>query len=151
MAHYDFYSDLAVAEKTESEIGRYLESNYKIKVLEYNNDKRYDLLVRNHRSEVPFRIEIKEDFMSHSTGNIAIEFESRGKASGISVTESEIYIYKVVYPDGQYDLISAMVDDIKKAIAERKYFRVVSGGDKGSNTKMYLFKRNVFSEFSQLI
>lgn len=147
MAHYDFHSDLAVATKTEREVGEFLESKYNLKVLEHNNDNRYDLLVEN-QTGYRIGIEIKEDFMSHSTGNIAIEYHSRGKPSGISVTQAEIYIYKVVYPDGRYELLSAKVDDIRKAISESKYFRVVNGGDAGSNTKMYLFRKDAYMRFA---
>ena len=37
------------------------------------------------------KIEVKNDFFVDRTGNIAIEYECRGKPSGISVTESDWY------------------------------------------------------------
>ena len=38
-------------------------------------------------------VEVKRDFWTGTTGNIAVEFESRGKASGISKTKSDYYAF----------------------------------------------------------
>lgn len=37
------------------------------------------------------KIEVKNDFFIDRTGNIAIEYENKGKPSGISVTEADWY------------------------------------------------------------
>ena len=39
------------------------------------------------------KIEVKRDFWTGTTGNIAVEFESRGKPSGISKTKSDYYAF----------------------------------------------------------
>ena len=41
------------------------------------------------------KIEVKFDRMAHTTGNIFIEYMSRGKNSGISTTEADYWIYKI--------------------------------------------------------
>jgi hypothetical protein len=50
------------------------------------------------------KIEVKRDFMTQKTGNVFIEYSSRGKASGISTTEAEYYC--LVVSDDTYILIS---------------------------------------------
>ena len=40
-----------------------------------------------------FKVEVKLDSMAHTTGNVFIEYSSRGKPSGISVTDAEYYLY----------------------------------------------------------
>ena len=40
-----------------------------------------------------FKLEVKFDSMAHVTGNIFIEYSSRGKPSGIAVTDAEYYLY----------------------------------------------------------
>jgi hypothetical protein len=40
-------------------------------------------------------IEVKHDYQTADTGNVFIEFESRGKKSGILTTKSDWYVFKV--------------------------------------------------------
>lgn len=46
-------------------------------------------------SDPNVKIEVKKDDWAIRSGNIAIEFESRGKPSGISVTESHFWCFVV--------------------------------------------------------
>jgi len=57
-----------------------------------NNDNKYDLLFIKDGKEK--RVEIKQDFTSKRTGNIGVEVETRGKASGIKTSKSDMYVYK---------------------------------------------------------
>jgi hypothetical protein len=41
------------------------------------------------------KVEVKCDTKAHSTGNIFIEFESRGKPSGIATTDADYWVYKI--------------------------------------------------------
>jgi len=103
-----------------------------------NSDFRYDLLMSYNKSQIKY--EIKTDiFLSkeNDTGNMVVEFESRGKESGISVCEADYYVY---YIPNLGELWNIKMDDLKSLIKKNK-FKVVSGGDDGSNTKMYLIKR----------
>jgi len=58
--------------------------------MEYNNDFRYDLKVGQVAEELLAelltnkKIEVKRDLRAIETGNIYVEYFSRGKASGIS-------------------------------------------------------------------
>lgn len=65
--------------------------------MKHNSDFRYDLKVGNEGENLLAqllqgqRIEVKTDFGWHRTGNFYIEYESRGKPSGIATSEAEWY------------------------------------------------------------
>ena len=142
--NYDFNKDLVVANKTERQIAKYLES-MDIKTLEMRNDNKYDLLVEMP-SKKQVTIEIKEDFSCQRTGNVGVEYECRGKPSGISVSQAGFYLYKVHEPSGEKRLYIIQTENLKKMIKEHKWFREVCGGDPGSNSRNYLFKLDVIKE-----
>ncbi len=66
--------------------------------MEYRNDFAYDLAF-GQEGEKAFvnltnkKVEVKRDRVAHKTGNIFIEYESRGKPSGIATTQSDYYAY----------------------------------------------------------
>jgi hypothetical protein len=66
--------------------------------MNFNSDFKYDLQVglkyETALSEVlGKKIEIKRDFKCLQTGNIFIEYESRGQKSGISTSQAEWWCY----------------------------------------------------------
>ena len=102
--------------------------------MEYNNDFRYDLKVGQVAEELLAelltnkKIEVKRDLRAIETGNIYVEYFSRGKASGISKSEADFYCF--CFGD-TYHLIETLI--LKNRC--RKYLntnRDKSGGD--SNT-----------------
>lgn len=139
---YDFKQDFPIAQRTEREVGEILEQRYQGKVMEYGKTNKYDILFKTNTRLLKF--EVKEDFTCEKTGNVGVEFECRGKPSGIQVSEADFYIYKVhsQYGDVRYFLCSTKC--LKKMIADKEYFRIVTGGDPGSNSKNYLFKYETF-------
>ena len=144
MGNYDFKRDLAVAKNTEKRVAEILENNYNYEILETNDDNKYDLLLKDNYDK-EFTVEIKEDFMCKHTGNVALEFKSRGKLSGINVSESDYYIYAIHRKD-DVEYWSFETSALKEAIENNDYFRIVNGGDKGSNTMNYLFKYEEFAK-----
>ena len=67
--------------------------------MEYNNDFEYDLKIGqakekeigdifNHK-----KIEVKYDLQALDTGNVFVEYESRGKLSGISTSQADYYCF----------------------------------------------------------
>lgn len=146
MPNYNFKKDLPIAEKTERQIGQALE-NVGWKVLEYNNDNRYDLKVKSPKGNIK-TIEIKEDFTCEKTGNVGVEFECRGKPSGISTSQADWYIYKVHQPNKETKYYKITTPMLKWLIKERLYHRIVSGGDPGSNSMNYLFRLEEFKKHS---
>jgi len=65
----------------------------------FNNDFKYDLKLgqvgEKYLAEVlqNKKIEVKTDFQATKTGNLFIEYESRGKLSGLATTQAEWYAF----------------------------------------------------------
>ena len=69
--------------------------------MEYNSDFQYDLKFGN-KAETEFAeivkdstVEIKSDRKTIETGNIYIEYKSRGKQSGLATTKAKTWVYKI--------------------------------------------------------
>lgn len=149
MGLYNFRDDLPVARLTEKEVAKLLEERYNAEILEFGVTKKHDIKAKIRGKEYTF--EVKEDFYCKKSGNVAVEFESRGKLSGIQTSESDFYIYKIHTKDHGIKFILIKTEDLKKIIEEKRYFRVVNGGDTGSNTMNYLFKYDVFIKHGRTI
>jgi len=67
--------------------------------MKYNNDFKYDLKVGQVKEEElgdifnSATIEVKHDLKAHVTGNIYVEYYSRGKPSGISRSKADYYCF----------------------------------------------------------
>jgi hypothetical protein len=103
--------------------------------MEYNNDFKYDLKLGQIHEQwlgtlfTDSTIEVKRDYMADRTGNVFIEFESRGKASGIASSLAEYWAF--VLTDHRVVIVPT---DVLKDLAREKYRKsgFVKGGD--SNT-----------------
>ena len=104
--------------------------------MKHNSDFKFDLFLgRVTEREVADifsnnKVEVKDE-TAHSkrTGNVFIEFESRGKPSGIVTSESDFYCFKIT--EGSYVFVET--SKLKRVFKEnytKKGF--VKGGD--SNT-----------------
>jgi hypothetical protein len=84
------------------------------------------------------KIEVKsERDMWARTGNIAIEYESYGKPSGIAATESDYWFHNLCIGDEVFATLVFNVDALKRIIDNLDYKKSVSGGDNYAS-KMYL-------------
>lgn len=72
-----------------------------------------------------------------NTGNIAVEFQSYGKPSGISATESDFWCHNLAIGDDVYCRLLFSVDNLKKIVNNLDFHRVVNGGDNYAS-RMYL-------------
>ena len=74
------------------------------------------------------KYELKTDRMAHKTGNVYVEFQSRGKDSGIRTSKSNTWIFKIV-SKGDRHLFSLQIplSRLKKLVS--KNYRVMPGGD----------------------
>ena len=68
---------------------------------DFNKDFKYDLDFGVLNGETWFheimtnkKIEVKSDRITIKTGNVYIEYESRGKPSGIATSEADYWVYK---------------------------------------------------------
>lgn len=141
--NYDFSKDLPIAIKTEEEVAAKFEEFYGHTVVRHDRTNKYDMLVKTAKKGKEFSVEVKEDFTCEETGNVGLEFHCRGKPSGIDVTQATHYVYKLHTKQGiRFYIIKT--DKLKKMIVDRKYKRIVIGGDKDSGSMNYLFGLDVF-------
>lgn len=84
------------------------------------------------------KIEVKSDRQAAITGNVFVEFESRGKPGGIAATESDWWAQEV-----EPDVWVIMRVDRMKALVKRRLDRYgyVAGGD-GKTSKGVLLRRS---------
>jgi len=74
--------------------------------------------------------------MAHRTGNIAIEFQCRGKDSGIRKTESKHWVYKIIEPD---IIIVFSTEKLRKFVEDNMgNYKVIMGGDDKSSKMMLI-------------
>lgn len=145
MPHYNFQLDLPVAQQTEREVAEKLEEYYGWRLIQFWETGDFDLLMK--KGDKTLTIEVKEDFTCEKTGNICLEFECRGKPSGIRATNALCYIYKIHTKNGiKYRGITTK--ELKNMVLNHDYFKIVVGGDSGSHSKNFLFKYEVFCEHS---
>ena len=111
----------------------------------FNNDKRFDIdlqygqvferkvadMLQNSKIEVKTERDKWKD-----TGNIVIEFESRGRPSGIAATEAEYWFHNLALGE---DIVMTLVfptKTLRNYIVQRQP-RMVRGGD-DMTSRMYL-------------
>ncbi len=109
--------------------------------MNYNNDFRYDLEIGKVGEKLlgeileGKKVEVKNDLQALDTGNVFVEYESRGKASGISVSESDWYAFVLSGSN-----IRIIKTEALKVIC-RKYLRTkraTVGGDSSTSQDILL-------------
>ena len=92
------------------------------------------------------KIEVKsERDIWQKTGNIAIEYESYGKPSGINATESDYWFHNLCIGDDVFATVVFKTKNLKRIINNLDYKRSVVGGDHNAS-KMYLLNlKKLFS------
>jgi len=70
------------------------------------------------------KIEVKTDFQAAKTGNVFVEYSSRGHLSGLSTTEADYWCFIV----SRYQLAMIATGRLKE-LARENWHRKVKGGD----------------------
>jgi len=93
------------------------------------------------------KIEVKsERGMWIKTGNIAIEYQSYGKPSGIEATESDYWFHNLCVDEEVFGTLVFEVDKLKKIINTMKSKKSVTGGDHNASRMWLLPLKSLFSE-----
>ena len=115
-----------IKEKKSNSIKKLKESDFSVtkftKDLSYG--KKHEKLVMKSMEN----FELKTDRMAHKTGNVYVEFQSRGKDSGIRTSKSDTWIFKI--PNGRDTHLFSIhipLTRLKKLV--NKNYKVVPGGD----------------------
>ena len=138
-----FENDYSNAKKYEIFIKDFLiKKGYTFKHFsdDYYNDiedyKNYDILMNKNKD---FTIEVKSDKQSH-TSNIAIEYNYKGKPSGILRTKSDLWFNIFPFLNEIWTMKS---DELREFCIENGH--KVIGGDKNLSN-LYIMKRDWFKE-----
>ena len=105
--------------------------------MEYNGDFKYDLLVGQKGEKIVDdifknkKIEVKRDSWVGKTGNIAIEYMSRGKLSGIATTQADYWAF--VLSGSFADKVILMFETERLKDIAREYGRKGYRKDMGDN------------------
>lgn len=92
------------------------------------------------------KIEVKsERDLWQRTGNIAIEYESYGKPSGIDATESDYWFHNLCVGEDTFCTLVFNTQSLKKIIKNLDYKRSVSGGDNNASRMYLLNLQKLFS------
>lgn len=102
--------------------------------MKYSSSYTYDLVVGedaedwvNEVIKVGSKVEVKTDSIAHKTGKMYIEVYSRGKASGISTTTADYWIYRV---EQRGTAVIIETEKLKELV--RKYYKL-NGFKKGGD------------------
>ena len=105
--------------------------------MNFNNDFRYDLEIGKEGERIVdslFKdklVEVKRDSWVSISGNIAIEYESRGKPSGIATTEADYWI--IIFSGGYQDKVMYVFETELLKEVSRRYFKKGSIKAMGDN------------------
>jgi len=92
------------------------------------------------------KIEVKsERDVWQKTGNIAIEYESYGKPSGINATESDYWFHNLCIGDETFATLVFDTASLKRIINNLDDKRSVSGGDDNASRMYLLNLQKLFS------
>ena len=139
MANYSFNEDITIGEDGEDVVINDLK-DLGISLINKNKDNRYDInMMDANGNEVKY--EIKTDVFcrpENDTGNIFVEYQCRGKFSGILVTQAKWFVTYFKY---LREIWYIQTDVLKKIIVENDIQKVEFSGDSGSNTKGWLLPK----------
>ena len=108
--------------------------------MKYCSDFKYDLEIGQVKEKElgdifnNSTIEVKNDLSAHKTGNVFVEYESRGKPSGISTSKSDYYCFCF---NETYHIIKS--EKLKSLCREHlNTTRDVNGGDNNTSKGILL-------------
>ncbi len=143
---HDWKKDLPTGEAFEVEMQMILRKfGYRI-VEDGRKDNKYDFSYTT-LSGTKLKAECKFDERSATSGNVAIEYEGSGKASGIHATEADYYFIKLF--DEKWVVYQFPVNVLRFLIQSHLYKANTRGGD--CNNKMYLFDVATIKKYGAMI
>ena len=145
MGQYNFEKDIEFGESGESVVRKFLEL-HGMKFESDNKDSKYDLKMFYPLTNKPYTYEIKTDEYP-DTGNLAVEFECRGKKSGIEVTEAD---YFLTYFIKLGEIWNIKTEKLKRILQRLNFRKTNNSGDTGSGTRLYLVKKEEVKKYFKI-
>ena len=94
-----------------------------------------------------YKIEVKTDFESEKTDNIAIEIRCRDSLSGLATTKAKEWIH-IFWYNGEWYFLRCNVSDLKGFIRSNwKYLKKVKGGDNSLSEMVLISKDLIMDRF----
>jgi hypothetical protein len=140
MGKYNFAQDLETGLNAENYVIEFLKS-IGADSIEICKDKRWDISFK--QGSTNHTVEVKNDLMYKQTGNVAIEYSSRGKTSGITTSLAKYWIY--VLDD---EIWMVYTPDLRDVLNKCSYRRVSGGDDRTS--ELVLIPLNDFKKIFKL-
>ena len=108
--------------------------------MQYCSNFRYDLKVGQVAEQAladifeKSKVEVKRDLKAKTTGNLYIEYESRGKPSGISRSEADYwcFVFENLFIFIETNKLKEMIEPMKGSTMDKR------GGDKNSSKGILL-------------
>lgn len=152
MAHYSFRKDIIEGEQGEEFVTNCLCETFGAKLVSNNKTNSHDVIIEfpqreNSMWSGTLSLEIKTDVLvseKRDTGNMFIEYECRGKPSGINVTQSDIFI---TYFKNLNEMWAIPTLKLKELLNTHTFRTVGNAGDEGSRTCGYLIPRMKYREY----
>lgn len=144
MAHYDFDRDVVEGEAGEREVVAWLCGRFNGTLVDTNRTNTHDAVIEFPTKRVSF--EIKTDVLvtpERDTGNLFVEYRSRGKPSGIVVSKAD---YFATYFRNLGELWIIGTKNLRKLIRQVSFRKVQNVGDPNSGTCGYLIPREAYAE-----
>lgn len=95
-----------------------------------------------------FKVEVKNDRLIHKTGNLFIEFESRGKPSGLSTTTADYWIYRMSELDSSITLpVNTLKDVCRLYYKQNKYLK--NGGDENTSKAFLVPLKELLNDIAE--
>ena len=134
----NFDKDLPLGKNGEFKVMGYL-VDQGWQLVEWRDDSKYDLLMYHKNRNIRSTFEVKTDF--YDNGNLVVEYESRGKPSGIAVTEADYWVF---YFNETREFWFIDTEDLKELCRDA---RRIEGGDENSSRMFLLPKFDVRNKF----
>jgi len=138
---YNFKKDILTGEQGQEFIIKFMEGKG-FKYLGSNDTISHDLEMSYKGRRVTY--EVKTDVYPRDTGNMVIEFECRGKSSGINATSADYFTY--FFP-ALGEIWNIECGRLRKLIGELKPHVFLNAGDSGSGTKLYRLKKEEVKDY----
>lgn len=156
MANYNFNKDIIEGKKGEHTVTNILLDNIpNTKLIQQDNDtSEYDVIIESTITNIQYKVEIKTDVyctLSRDTGNMFIEYECRGKPSGIEVTLSDLFVMYYPYLKQVWTIPTPKLKELLKKPLNSLIRDCSMAGDDGSNTKGYLIPRYEYKRYFKII
>ena len=144
MANLNFKEDLVLGNEGEQALVDFLVTKG-LTYVDSNYNNKYDVKMLKNNKEVTY--EVKTDVKCaplFDTGNIFIEYTSRGKDSGVIVTKADWFVTYFLFLNELWFIKS---DTLKWLIENNDFPVFYNAGDIGSETHGYLIKRKDFKQY----